>query len=507
MSLPSPPTIHHLPDEPFPGGSSPSDHGALPPWRKADLPEPLPFTWRNALKTIGPGAILLAGSIGGGEWIVGPMMTVKYGRGILWIATAAIVLQTLFNLEAVRYTLYTGEPILTGIMRLRPGSRVWSIFYILAGVAQLATPALALGCANVLFAAFTGDMPDSTGADSRTLLWISYAVLLLTVVLLLSGKSIERVLEKLSWAMIVWIFTFLVVVNVLVVSPENWSRTAKGFVTPAALPDNVDLMLLALFAATAGSGGLGNLAISNWFRDKGFGMGKHMGGIGGLLNKEHVELASVGYVFPTNETNLQRWRHWWRYAMLDQAGLWAIGCAVGMFLNVNLAASIVPPDAEISGYDAGAFQAHYLAAQIWQGLWALTLLNGFWILYSTHLGNTDCLTRTIADICWAAYPRLQRWSASRVYAVLLGFFTVWGLITLALGENALSLFKILGVIASPIMAVAAIQILRVNTRFLPPEIRPAWWRRIALIVCAMGYGGIAVALVLDFLRTAGVLSR
>jgi hypothetical protein len=169
-----------------------------------------------------------------------------------------------------------------------------------------------------------------------------------------------------------------------------------------------------------------------------------------------------------------------------------------MFLNVNLAASIVPPDADLSGYAAGAFQAQYMAEQAWRGLWVLTLLNGFWILYSTHLGNTDCLTRTIADVCWAAYPSLQRWSASRLYAMLLLLFTAFGVVALYLGENALSLFKILGVVASPILAVAAIQILRVNTRFLPPELRPSWWRRGALVVCSMCYGGIAIALVVDY---------
>src|SRR6188768_1012664 len=98
---------------------SPKDHGCLPQWRNAELPEPLPFSFSNTLRTIGPGAILLAAAIGGGEWIVGPLMAVKYGPTILWIATAGIVIQSLFNLEAVRYTLGTGEPIITGIMRLR----------------------------------------------------------------------------------------------------------------------------------------------------------------------------------------------------------------------------------------------------------------------------------------------------------------------------------------------------------------------------------------------------
>src|SRR5688572_23966331 len=102
------------PDEP----AAQLDHGCLPPWKQAELPAARPFSMGNVLRTIGPGAILLAASIGGGEWIVGPMMAVQYGPSILWVATAAIIVQSLFNLEAVRYTLYTGEPIITGFLRL-----------------------------------------------------------------------------------------------------------------------------------------------------------------------------------------------------------------------------------------------------------------------------------------------------------------------------------------------------------------------------------------------------
>ena len=61
-----------VPDQPVPpeGASTEArDHGCLPDWETGDLPEPLPLTGRNILRTIGPGAILLAGSIGAGEWV------------------------------------------------------------------------------------------------------------------------------------------------------------------------------------------------------------------------------------------------------------------------------------------------------------------------------------------------------------------------------------------------------------------------------------------------------
>ena len=470
--------------------ASPVDPGELPPWRLADLPEPLPFSFINALKTIGPGAILLAAAIGGGEWIVGPLMAVKYGPTILWIATTGIIIQSLFNLEAVRYTLYTGEPIITGIMRLQPGPRFWAPFYLLIGAAQLATPALAVGAATVLITAYIGHDVGPQHSTARGI--VAMVIILLTVVLLQSGKSIERVLERASWLMVTFIFTFLIAVNVLFVPIEVWGKTFSGFAVPRALPEGVDIVLLALFAATAGSGGLGNLTISNWFRDKGFGMGRYMGGFGSALREGHIELAPVGCVFPITPKNLDRWQSWWRYAIADQTVLWALGCFLGMFLNVNLVLHIVGTE-KVDEATLGAFQARFLAA-FWQPLWWLALINGFWVLYSTHLGNTDCLVRTSADILWSASPKVRKWSASKLYAVILLILTAWALMAANFG-SVLSLFKVLGIVANPIMAIAAVQILRVNTRFLPKEIQPPLWRQAGLLLCALFYGGLTAALI------------
>ena len=89
--------------------------------------------------------------------------------------------------------------------------------------------------------------------------------------------------------------------------------------------------------------------------------------------------------------------------------------------------------------------------------------------------------------------RVRRWSASRVYAGLLLLFTSWGVVSLTLGGSALSLFNVLGAVACPVLAVAAFQILRINTRFLPRQIRPPLWRRVALALCGVAYSALAIA--------------
>lgn len=476
------------------------DPGCLPPWDVADLPDPLPFSLRNAVRTIGPGAILLAASIGGGEWIVGPLTAIKHGAGVLWIASLAILVQTLFNMEACRYTMVTGEPIFTGFMRLRPGSRFWSVVYILLGVAQLSVPALALGCAGVLFSTAWGRTPAAD--DFWPIHYIAYGVIILGVVLLQSGKKVEAVLERLSWWMVLFIFVFLIGVNVIFVPWDIWRQTLSGFLfLNPTIPRDMNISLLAAFAATAGSGGLGNLAISNWFRDKGFAMGKRMGSIAGLLESHETPLRPIGFQPPDDTTNRDRWSHWWKYAICDQAILWGPGCVLGMLLNVNIAMAIIPPDkaAEFlqkANVVAGAFQAKHLAEQIWSGFWYLTLLNGFWILFSTHLGNTDVLVRTIVDICWTSSPKFRSGSAGRWYTLVLALLTAWGLLAVNFG-NVVDLFLVLALVANPVLAIGAIQILLVNRRFLPQSMQPPLWRQAALVVAAVGYAVISAIVAYD----------
>ncbi|MBM3735373.1 MAG: hypothetical protein FJW39_06245 [Acidobacteria bacterium] len=464
----------------------------LPDWKQGELPDPPPFNLRNAFRMIGPGAILLAASIGGGEWLAGPALLVQHGPSIMWVATAAIVLQVIFNLESIRYTLYTGEPVIAGFMRLRPGPRVWGGLYAVLTVAQLGLPALAAACASVVFAAFMGRMPGAPDAGSMQ--WITYGVMLLSAVILATGGTIEKTLERVSWAMIVFIFAFLLVVNVFFVDAATWWRTATGFFQFGYLPKGGDVVLLAALAATAGSGGIGNLVISSWVRDKGFGMGSVSGAIPGALGGRTVTLSRTGTVFAVTPESLRRWRTWTKYVQADQLWLWALGCFIGMFLNVNLAAGIIPPGTDLSALGAGAFQAQYLTERLWSGFWFLALLNGFWILFSTHLGNTDTLVRTVTDILWTSRMWDQQ-SVRRIYYTLLAAFTVWGAITANWG-SAMTLFKALGMIAGPILSLAAVQLLIVNTTLLPPELRPGLARRAALVACAVFYFAMMVLVVI-----------
>lgn len=465
----------------------PTKHGHLPPWEVTELPAPPPFNLRNTMKVIGPGAIMAATSIGGGEWLVGPAAAVKYSASIFLIVTVAIIFQMVFNLEAIRYTLYTGEPIYGGIMRLKPGPKFWAGFYAVVGFFQLGWPALAGSAAAALLAAWLGRLPES---GDRTFQIIITIALILVVVLVLSfGGTIERMLEMFAWTMLAVVFGFLLLVNLVFVPMSHWGTTFIGFFSFSGLPKPIDWLLIGSLAATAGSGGLGNLTITNWVRDKGWGMGSTVGAIPSAIGGVQIQLSHVGKIFKVTPENLARWKEWMRYVHADQIWVWGLFCFLGMFLNVNLATYIVPHGTDMQGLAAGAYQAKYLSEKAWTGFWFVTLFNGFWLLFKTQLGNTDILVRTVTDATWMASGKVRGWRGGqiqRIYYGILMAFSFWSILVVG-SASPMRLFTILANIAGLVLAIAGVQILIVNRRFLPKAIRAPLWREVLLGLCVLFY--------------------
>jgi hypothetical protein len=480
-------------------GALPATHGELPRWDVAELPAPPPFTFRNMLGVIGPGAIMAATSIGGGEWLVGPAAAVRYSSAIFLIATVSILLQVIFNLEAIRYTLYTGEPIYGGIMRLKPGPRFWAGFYSLLGFFQLGWPALAGSAAATLLGAWMGRMPGAP--DQPTQAWVATGLILAVVFILSFGGTIERMLEYFAWTMLGIVFLFLIVVNVAFVPLSHWWQTFTGFFQISGLRQPIDWGLIGALAATAGSGGLGNLTVTNWIRDKGFGMGSKVGAIPSAVGGHAIALSHVGTVFPATAENLARWREWLRYVHADQIWVWGLFCFLGMYLNVNLATAIIPQGTNLQGLAAGAYQAEYLT-KIWSGFWFLTLFNGFWILFKTQLGNTDILVRTITDATWMASSRARqsRRGIRAIYYGILVAFSIWGAFVIR-SASPFTLFTILANMAGIVLAVSGVQIFLVNRRFLPRAVRPPAWREVGLLVCSGFYAFFAFFVIRNLIRT------
>ena len=468
--------------------------GRLPAWQKGDLPEPPPLTLRNALKVIGPGAILLAFSLGAGEWLLGPAALAQYGPTILWIVTASVLLQALLNTEMARYTLYTGEPIFTGFMRTAPGPAFWGSAYALLHFLQIGWPGWALASATAASALLLSRLPDEN--DRAVVLYFGYLVFLLSVLLVLLQERVEKTLEYAEWVMICWILTFLLLAGLFLAPSTAWIRVGTGFVSPLLgsrlVPPAVDWSLLAALAAYSGAGGT-NATLTYWIRDKGFGMSGTVGSVQTIIGGQRVNLSPTGVVFPPSEENLRRWKGWWRYVRADQWQIWIPGSLVGMGLPALLALTFIPSGTILGGYGIAAYHAEALAEDFGPTLWVVTLLTSFWILFATQLGNTEGFARVTTDILWTADSRVREWRGGNVRAVYysaLLVFTLWGCIAITL-VDPLTLILIGANIAGGNLVLLSLHTLAVNRKFLPPQLRPPLWRQASLVLCALFFFGLA----------------
>jgi hypothetical protein len=466
--------------------------GLLPPWGVAKLPAPPPFTFGNALRTIGPGIIGLGIAIGSGEWLIGPAVILKYGAALLWITSLSVFFQVVLNQEMSRYTLYTGEPILTGFMRTKPGPAFWAWTYGILSFCQYGWPGWALASATASAALLLGRMPDAS--DAGTVIIIGYVTFGLCFAITTLGKRVERTMEYAMWVMVAWIILYLLLVDVFTVSADNWMRVLAGFGSVGQLPEGGDWVLLGAFAAYSGSGGIGNAYTTNWMRDKGYGMGATVGYIPSVMGSAQP-LPPHGNVFEINPESLDRWRQWWRYVHLDQWLIFGGGSILGMMLTALFTVQYVPAGTVAGEWAVANLQATGIAAVHGQVFWYLTIICGLWILFSTQLGIVDGLPRGTTDMLWSASPRLRRsGDVRRVYYGVLLAFAVWGCIGLNLARP-ITLIIIGANAAAFIFVVESLHTLVVNRRFLPRELRAPLWRDIVLVCCALFYGGfLSVAL-------------
>lgn len=503
----------------------------LPPWTVEDLPEPAPLSWRHWTKFIGPGIVMMGIQIGGGEWLLGPEITARYGGGLMWIATVAIVLQVFYNLECGRYALYCGEPVTTGFMRTRPGPWFWSGLLVLLSLSAL-IPGLSTNAAAVLASLFLGRPPEA--ADRVLVMSLAFACLIGVALPVLLGGKIYNMLQFVMTTKVVAVLGFCLIVGVLFVSPDHWWDVMSGFGKFGHVPTQAEegevvvnalahywesggwpilalgnIAVLGAFAGYAGGGGLANSTYSNYVRDKGWGMGRHVGAIASAIGGRQVTLSHLGKTFPLSDENQRRWRGWWKYLMTDQVLVWAPGCFMGMALPALLSlefASHSPIYHEAQRLDwsqaiiTADGIAHHPAFGVWgRWMWFLTLLVGLLVLLPSQMSIVEDFSRRWTDIIWSANQRVREGMAPHqvkyIYYSLLAAYVTWTLIAQALfgiwGTPKL-MTLIIANLNNLAIGITSFQLLWINCRFLPSPLRPSWYHRIGLVSCGVFYLGLAL---------------
>jgi len=503
----------------------------LPPWEVADLPEPKPLSWRQWYRFIGPGLVMMGIQIGGGEWLFGPDITARYGGGLMWIATIAIVAQVFYNIECGRYALYCGEPVFTGFMRTRPGPMFWVGVILLLNFAAL-IPGLSTHGAAIFSALWLGHPPQ---AEDKWLVTLVAFLFLLGISLpIVVGGKIYNMLQAVMTVKVFAVLSFCLLMGLYWVDHANWWQVFSGFVRFGELPttnadgdevmvnfltdwwQGAELPALALgnialiggFAGYAGGGGLGNATYSNFVRDKGWGMGSLVGAIPSAVGGTHVSLSHLGTAFPITDENLRRWRGWWRYVLTDQLFVWTPGCFMGMALPALLSMQFAKYS-DLKGKNLEWAQALITADGIRhdprfgpglsQALWVITLIVGLLVMLPSQMSIIDDFSRRWTDILWSGVSRIRDSlhgnQVRRIYYGILIGYVAWSLICFW----AFSVYgspKLMTIVIANLnnvaIGVTSFHLLHINRTLLPPALRPRWYQQLGLLCCGLFYVGLSL---------------
>ena len=259
---------------------------------------------------------------------------------------------------------------------------------------------------------------------------IGVATFFVCVAILLVGRRIERTLEVLNWVLIGVILTSFLALGLAFVPSGTWLAAGVGFggydrvsSAFAFMPGGMDFVLLASLVAYSGCGGITNVTLSNWARDRGYGMGERVGYIPAAVGGQRVHLAHTGFIFTPDAANMTRWHGWWRVVRADQWGVFFMGGLLGMALPALLYVTFLPRGTDIRGLGIAAALASSIGQQAGAAMGTVIALLGAWLLFKTQLDNLEGMVRALTDMLWTGSSRMRAWRGGdvrRVYYSVLG---------------------------------------------------------------------------------------
>ena len=257
----------------------------------------------------------------------------------------------------------------------------------------------------------------------------------------------------------------------------------------------LDWAMIVAFIAIAGAGGLTNTMFSNYARDKGWGMGCHVGAIPSACGGITVALSHTGKVFPLDTENCSKWRGWMRHIGRDQA-IWMAASVIGMALPCMMSLEFIR-NASVVGDRVSAMSAEGIATRYpaYQSLfWFLTLFCGFLVLAPGQVSTGDQIARRWTDMLWNASARVRRTGEVRyIYYGIMATYAVAGLVIL-IQFPAVQIAKMAAVMQNIALGSVSLMSIYVNRTLLPKEVQPGWFHQLGVLVCGVFFLSISIAL-------------
>lgn len=470
------------------GSAGRNKPGRLPALKWAELPKPAKMR-----KMIGPGIILVAVGIGSGEYISHPYITSQVGLTFLWAAALGLGLQYFINTEVARYTLATGETAVTGFARLWRG---WAPLFIAMTVIPFAWPGWMTSAAT---------MVTFTAGGKGNVQWISVAGLVVIGLVLTLSPIVYKTVEKLEFFKVILILVFAVAIILFVIGWQPWAELPAATATGIGrMPEGIPVAFLITAMVFAGGGGAVNLTVSNYVRDKGWGMGAHAPRLVSPITGEEEAGSGTGTQFAVNAESTANWRRWWKNAKTEQ--FWSF-FVIGLFtitIFSLLAYKLVP----VGTYDGKAdlsfvaLQAEVLGATFGGFMQTFYLVIGTVALMFANLAVVDLVSRLVADVIVVNFLRDHKfWTEAKLYTACVWIMVLLGVIILGVGiTQPITLLAMAAILNCVVMVVYSALLIQMNRR-LHSVVRISRARIVALSFAVLFYAAVATYTVVVQIQT------
>lgn len=437
------------------------------------------------IKAIGVGVVITGLAMGTGELVMWPYLVSKNGLSILWMALLGIVAQVFINMEVARHVIATGESFFTSSARI---IKSIPIFWLISAIILYIWPGWASATGTILSALF---------GFGNYIIW-GWICLALVLLLTFAGRSAYDFLEKILKIIVPTFFVMLLIISYFNIDLDLLKRAILGVFSFGVIPKGIDVNTLLGAVVFAGAGGMLNLCVSLWYRDKNFGMGAHTAKITNPITGRPEAVSPAGFKFNVAEDdNESKWHGWIRFMRVDQILIFGFFSFLTLFLLSVNAFAVLPASGKIpQGLSVATAQAEIFSKQWGVVGEKLYLLMASLMLFSVMWTVIDALSRIVSDIIHTNskigpnvkyFGFFSRFSIHHLYYSAVFIIVIVGALFLPFNQP-LGWLTISGMLGGVVMFIYTPIILFLNNFKLDKHLRPSLITNIVLILVTIFYG-------------------
>lgn len=463
----------------------------LSPWKINELPKPL-----GLRKMIGPSLILLGLGLGSGEIILWPYLTANFGLGIAWAVLVGLTFQFFLNMEVERYALVRGESVFVGFARL---FRYLPLWFILSTFIGFGWPGIIASSAKIF----------SEVAGIERFDYLAIALLIAIGLILSLGPVLYKTVETYQKISISIGIPVVVILTLLIAKSIDWQNFASGLIGRGEgywfIPRGIPLFTFLGALAYAGAGGNLNLTQSFYIKEKGYGMGKYSGRISSLLTGKKEKTELTGSTFEVTPESLGMFRKWWRLVNLEHGIVfWGLGIFTVSMLIILAYATTLGQSGNDTGINFIITEGKIISNELLPIAGTIFLLIAGLMLFGTQLTVMDSTSRIISEnIVLSSRKETIIQKIPKIYYSVLWTQIAFGIIVFLSGFSEPKTLLVTGAVFNALaMFVSFALILTLNSKLLPLELRPIWWRKLILYIAFAFFGFFATY---AFLNAFGIV--